>query len=305
MPDLILPSSYRRQQHLLEYAAIKTRCPEGLYLSPTQADPAKWAGVYFVREGPYASAVIHIELWFPETYPEYGPDLALSTEIFHPLVVPLTTYTFASGALDPGTTFSSSEVERLSPGSFNLRHEFGLWYQAQRKGTSEQIFNSSAAPQDANHREIETPVSTEQTSATTTADRLLEVLRYVKDAFEDPTFLDELPLDAAVNTNAWHAWRAHRGLPKAGSRSTSPVSIESSRNPLSPGKNPSEWNWEGVWESRVRNGIEESINDITLFGSKNARIVKPSGPIRFTKLDDEKSEEIQQHMMRALGMKSG
>lgn len=36
---------------------------------------------------------------------------------------------------------------------------------------------------------------------------------------------------------------------------------------LSPGRRkPGEWNWEGVWEDRVKKGIKASLSDPVLFG---------------------------------------
>lgn len=256
-----------------------------------------------MREGPYASAVLRFEVSFPDQYPAIGPTINFSTEIFHPLLVPLTSYTFAAGALDPNTTVSSSEAERLPPGSFNLRYEFPQRYPSEKESRAAESSSSSSEPlpnkvEAATHRST----AAEETDNDTQG-LLLEILQYVKKAFEDASFLDGLPLSASVNTNAWHAWRDHRGLPKLGSRSTSPVSADSGRIPQSPGRNPGEWNWDGVWESRVRNGIEESISDVSLFGSKNVRAnPSTSGPIRFTKMDDERTQDIQDAMLRAMGM---
>lgn len=283
----VLLPSFRRQQLLLEFAAIKSRCPEGLYLTPEAGNPAIWSGVFFVREGPYSSAILRFDLSFPATYPESGPILNFSTEIFHPLLVPLTTYTFAAGAIDPNTTLSASDTERLTPGSFNLRYGFPSWYaQSQKDGKS----TRSASIASIDHVEEQ-------------KHNLQNVLQYVKKSFEDADYLDSLPAQAAVNTNAWHAWRFHRGLPKMASRSMSPSSMDSSRTPLSPGRAPADWNWDGVWESRVRNGIEDSMSDALLFGSKNNRTANPtSGSIKFAKFDDEQVKDVQAAIMKAFGM---
>ena len=71
-------------------------------------------------------------------------------------------------------------------------------------------------------------------------------------------------------------------------------------------RQPSEWNWDGVFESRVKDGVESSISDATLFGSSagtsgnigygNVGKVGPGqgeGQLRFEKLDTEKLEEIR------------
>lgn len=278
----LLPS-FRRQQLLLEFAAIKAKCPEGIYLAPEAENPAVWSGVFFVREGPYSAAILRFDLTFHATYPDTGPALNFTTEIFHPLLVPLTTYTFAAGAIDPNTTLSASDTERLSPGSFNLRYGFPSWYLKSQSGKAISI---ASIEQDDEQKHS-----------------LQSILQYVKRSFEDAEFLDSLPIRAAVNTNAWHAWRFHRGLPKLGSRSMSPASMESSHTPLSPGRAPSDWNWDGVWESRVKNGIEESISDAQLFGTKQNRTANSiPGSIKFAKFDDERVMDVQTAIMKAFGM---
>lgn len=293
--------SHKRQQLLLEFAAIKSRCPEGVYLSPAPADPTSWSGVFFVRQGPYSGTVLRFEILFPPSYPDLGPSLNFSTEIFHPLLVPLTTYTFAAGALDPNATLSSNETERLPPGSFNVRECFPSWYMQK---TNQQVAHQLTIAQSSTAGATDDSVRHDDPESQVVApSRLLALLSYMKQAFEDASFLDALPLRAAVNTNAWHAWRAHRGLPKMSSRSISPASAESGRTPLSPGKTPGDWNWDGVWESRVRNGMEESISDAALFGSKSNRAVNASSShIRFAKNDDQQTCEIQNAMLQAIGI---
>jgi hypothetical protein len=105
-----------------------------------------------------------------------------------------------------------------------------------------------------------------------------EVLAYMKSVFEDPAMLDELPLETAGNPGAWHAWRSYRGLPKTNNnnninnRATSPMEDEASTlpsgdSPIMPG----DWNWEGVWENRVKGGIENSLSEPVLFGPRPGR----------------------------------
>jgi len=96
--------------------------------------------------------------------------------------------------------------------------------------------------------------------------QIIEVLEYLRSAFQSLDLLDGLPFEAAANSGAWHAWRSHRGLPKALSRAVSPEPGDATAMPLSQ-KHPGDWNWDGVWEKRVRNGIDSSISDATLFGS--------------------------------------
>ena len=93
----------------------------------------------------------------------------------------------------------------------------------------------------------------------------MKILTYIKSAFEDTVILDKLPLEAAANPGAWHAWRSYRGLPKAVSRAASPA-YRDAVNVSTMQKQPGDWNWEGVWEKRVNSGIEASTSDATLFG---------------------------------------
>lgn len=226
--------------------------------------------------GPYASAILRFELLFPPSYPEAAPLLIFSTDIFHPLLVPLTTYTFSPGAVDPTATYSASETERLPPGAFSLRYRFPQWFPTVERGRtgvrashgSRAEDGSVQAPHNDEHSGLE-PNNADDVRQPTTA-ITITLLQYVKSAFENPEVLDDLPLDAAGNPNAWHAWRSHRGLSKAAGRSVSPTGAKPARAGASP-RNPADWNWDGVWEARVRNGIEESTSDALLFGGKNAR----------------------------------
>ena len=84
-----------------------------------------------------------------------------------------------------------------------------------------------------------------------------EVLQYLKRSFDDETALDTLPLEAAGNSGAWKAWRAY-------SRSNNP---DADTPTLESGtKQQDEWSWDGVWEMRVRKGIDASIAESTLYG---------------------------------------
>ena len=87
--------------------------------------------------------------------------------------------------------------------------------------------------------------------------KITKVLEYMKRAFEDETTLDTLPLEAAGNSGAWKAWRSYRR-----SNETDGKLVE-----LTPSlQNLDEWSWDGVWEERVRKGIDASIAESTLYG---------------------------------------
>lgn len=104
-----------------------------------------------------------------------------------------------------------------------------------------------------------------------------EVLRYIRSAFDDEDVLDSVPLEAAGNPGAWHAWRSHRKL-TAGTtlpgqdESVGVGSAGGAQTEMAPAtplttRRPGEWNWEGVWEERVKKGIAASLSEGVLFGN--------------------------------------
>lgn len=117
---------------------------------------------------------------------------------------------------------------------------------------------------------------------------VVEVLRYIKKAFIDENVLDAIPVEAAANLGAFHAWRSHRkksppilrAPPSAASigddarKGDSPMRLASGRQAVSPlqvrTKRPEEWNWEGVWEERVKKATQASISESVLFGNANS-----------------------------------
>ena len=109
-----------------------------------------------------------------------------------------------------------------------------------------------------------------------------DVLRYIKSAFDDEVVLDAIPLEAAGNPGAWHAWRSYRGKLKPKDSGDSAAEKQKSDGEgdkareagyrLTAGgtRRPAEWNWEGVWEERARRGIEGSVADPVLYGDINS-----------------------------------
>lgn len=98
---------------------------------------------------------------------------------------------------------------------------------------------------------------------------MLDVLYYVKKTFDDGTALDTLPLKAAGNPGAWHAWRAHRGTILQNTDSNNNILPTPRNNKSLTGhqNQQDQWSWEGVWEDRVRKGIDASISDAALYGN--------------------------------------
>ena len=187
----------------------------------------------------------------------------------------------------PEGTVSATDAERLPPGGFALRDGFPEW------------FDRREASQTG--RNIAT----------------YEVLRYLRTTFDDAEVLDKVPLAAAGNPGAWHAWRCHRvkggivypseekdavegesddnasvssrGVPDGYQRlaggSTAPTAS----------RRPGEWNWDGVWEVRVKKGTEGSLAEGTLFGREAGDDL-----IRFLNLDADQCEAIKENLRRSL-----
>lgn len=249
--------------------------------------------------GLYAPAVLRFQVAFPPRYPSLPLLITFTSDIFHPLVTPLTTYTYTTGS--SGTeTVSATDEERLVPGGFSLRDGFQSWFSREDNGpgtvspggrrgslseSADLICDSDEHPTLAHPPEIKTKIVPiqqnvpqldlpEQAVLDFVAPSVTEVLDYVKKSFEDEALLDELPLDAAGNPGAWHAWQAHRRrmrqevpmTPQKGfdRQITSPHRGLDSGGRLKP---PSEWNWDGVWAERVKKGVNSSISEQMLYGN--------------------------------------
>src|SRR3954468_18567199 len=88
-----------------------------------------------ISTGPYAPAVLRFQISFPATYPTLPPLVTFSTDVFHPLLTPLTTYTYTTGSSDTDTV-SATDEERLPPGGFSLRHGFPQWFGRARRSAA-------------------------------------------------------------------------------------------------------------------------------------------------------------------------
>ena len=243
-----------------------------------------------LHEGPYAPAVLRFRIEFPTRYPTKPPLIIFTSDIFHPLVTPLTTYTFTTGS-QQSETVSAGDDDRLPPGGFSLRHGFPPWFSKADLGASAAEFRSSVSPlhkDDRMHfsrsehvdhaaRGVLQHGATNESSLVSV--RIWDVLTYMKSCFDNESVLDNLPLAEAANDRAWKAWQAHRknkpGI--AGSNTVKDqrshrVNIGSSTvfhsvSPQGSSKIPDDWNWDGVWQDRVREGINNSISKPVLFGT--------------------------------------
>ncbi|KAL6237820.1 hypothetical protein BDW75DRAFT_62084 [Aspergillus navahoensis] len=303
--------SLRRYQLIQEHASLKHAAPPGVYVSLSPGDPSLWSCVIFVRSGklhllllklhltislpgPYASAILRFRIRFPSSYPDRPPLVTFATDVFHPLIVPLTTYTFSTGVSNEDPV-SATDEERLPPGGFSLRHAFPHWFgRARRVSPSRTVSlngsNKESAeatfPKDPNQeasrpnshkggdsdedhkvdREREERMAVDAPPPEVppnmrTSVPVLEILDYIRTSFDDETVLDSVPLEAAGNPSAWHAWRAHRR------DSTNSTQTENTKRDIPQARLPGDWHWDGIWAKRVQSEIKASRSDATLFGS--------------------------------------
>lgn len=210
--------------------------------------------------------------------------------MFHPLITPQSTYTYSTDVHDEGTA-SATDEERLPPGGFSLRHGFPDWFgRRTRKAAEHEQSGGDQAARQTPHRP---PPPADLGSGGTPGSKnsamsqspgffdkkkkdvsLFEVLRYVRSTFDDELVLDTIPLEAAGNPGAWQAWRTHR-VEKGKTFESPPVigdttAAETSETRQGSARKPGEWNWEGVWEERVKKGIATSLSESVLFGGAGA-----------------------------------
>lgn len=104
-----------------------------------------------------------------------------------------------------------------------------------------------------------TPVpSTEQFVEPRKVVPVAELLDYIRSTFDDEDVLDSLPVEAAGNPGAWHAWKAHR----RGGSGPGHLKRGSPQARL-----PGDWHWDGIWARRVQDEIETSNSDPMLYGN--------------------------------------
>jgi hypothetical protein len=247
----------------------------------------------FRLAGPYEGAILRFQISFPDTYPAVPPLIIFSSDVFHPLVVPLTTYTFSVSAVDASATVSASDEDRLPPGAFSLRHGFREWFSSasftdqKRDAAGATVLDTGRPVTPSDAAAGLNGAAEDNESSQEPPDRkspILAILQHLQDAFENESLLDELPLEAVGDPSAWHAWRAHRGLPRRQRDQGSPELNGQDAPPSSP-KHPGEWKWDGVWESRVRNGIEASISEAALFSNTIGNTRFASSPMESTTID--------------------
>ncbi|CAI6326971.1 unnamed protein product [Periconia digitata] len=302
--------SFRKQQLLVEFSGLRHASLDGVFVSITPGDPSLWVGVIFVRKGPYAPAVLRFQISFPPNYPALPPLVTFSTDVFHPLLTPLTTYTYTTGSTDAGTV-SATDDERLPPGGFSLRHGFPQWFgRARQSAASSRNVSGSGAdstppsithlPPDLKENPFR-PVPSDDGAGKPIS--IVRVIDYVRTTFSDEHVLDSIPLEAAAHPSAYHAWQAYRAAtlqrqqpsPKSPTSESQVNSNEPNRqvehSTLGRNRRPGEWNWEGVWEERVRKAVKSSLSEPVLFGGASGEDI-----IRFRNVDEDNMERMKDHL---------
>ncbi|KAM0275880.1 hypothetical protein ACHAQH_007310 [Verticillium albo-atrum] len=240
MPSINLGGmpSLRRQNLLAEFSGLKQACPEGIFVSLTPGEVTLWSGAMFIRRGPYENAILRFQISFPDTYPRLPPLVTFSSDMFHPLIAPLTTYMYTTDIQDNGTV-SATDDERLPPGGFSLRHGFPGWFGRRGRSSTTSAGQVSGGQQQQQQQQQPpvTPAKGGSNSVITTPDSkatnvpitasggsvsTYEVLQYIRSTFDDEAVLDSVPLEAAGNPGAWHAWRTRQRQLGKGAGNSSP-----------------------------------------------------------------------------------
>lgn len=229
--------------------------------------------------------------------------MTFSTDLFHPLIAPLTTYMYTTDIQDNGTV-SATDDERLPPGGYSLRHGFPSWFGRRRRAAGSTQQREPATPsKGGGPGAINTPDSRGTAASTTpgapnapsraTNISTYEVLHYMRSTFDDESVMDSLPLEAAGNPGAWYAWQTRQrqlGKGLAGEDAKPQPAPEGEKNeaaetaeaesteksapvpstPTVPARDPGQWNWDGVWEDRVKKGVAASLSEPVLYGGVTA-----------------------------------
>lgn len=139
-----------------------------------------------------------------------------------------------------------------------MRHGFPEWFDAGGEEENEEQQNKSKSMKKPPH--------------------VVELLQYIRIVFDTQEVLDAVPESAAANNGAWHAWQTFRSKSAAASRSIGEGGQKEQRS-LSPrqqpggARRPGEWNWQGVWEERVRRCVAASASEAVLFGGEGGDVV--------------------------------
>lgn len=142
----------------------------------------------------------------------------------------------------------------------------------------------------------------------------MKVLDYIRSTFSDEAVLDSIPVEAAANPGAYHAWRTYRAEHLRSQLPNSPESPNFDSTPPATGRaseggtlgrnrRPGEWNWEGVWEERVKKAIKASLSEPVLFGggTPGEDIVSNKHPGQLISLIDLRTDSFPRRRRRDRG----
>ncbi|QIW97705.1 hypothetical protein AMS68_003223 [Peltaster fructicola] len=278
---------YRRPRDTLGIATqtdviVALAAHDGIYVAPVPDEDLLWRGVIFVRKGPYTNAVLRFQIAFTDDYPARPPVITFLTDIFHPLIAPLTTYTYTTRDR-ASENISAGDEGKLPPGGLTLRHGFAEWCSIE-----------AHTPEETIARDVISHTAPAVGGRPAARPHIIEVLQYMRVVLDTEAVIDSVPLEVAANPGAWHAWRSHRAR-LLEPRQLVSHTLDSRDRSMSPDKKqpggarrPGEWNWTGVWEDRVRKAVQSSISDATLYGGDG------SSQIEFSKLDDAAVAKLAQ-----------
>ncbi|KAJ5146877.1 Coiled-coil domain-containing protein [Penicillium atrosanguineum] len=321
--------SVRRPQLHLEFASLRNAAPPGVYVSLAPGDPTLWNGVIFVRSGPYASAIVRFQIRFPDVYPDLPPLVTFATDVFHPLIVPLTTYTFSTNSASDDPV-SATDEERLPPGGFSLRHGFPHWFgRARRRSgvasgkTSRNVSGTSTGAMSGSVKAVpsgpttegntfngqdpvvgspsnpvegedaETNDDTPRVAQMTSSNQLAETKNFVPVAklldYIRSTFDDEEVLDSLPSEAAANPGAWHAW--KAHRRGGVRPGDMKRGSPQA--RLPGDWHWDGIWARRVQDEIAASHSDPMLYGNPRGG---SDEMIRFSRMDDATMCSLKEKM---------
>jgi len=151
------------------------------------------------------------------------------------------------------------EIDR-PPGYFTLHQGFPRWIKQSTKVDDASTIFGSVPAKSILGKDVHDHISDEGSQVNTPDTMpIVDVVRYMRSCFEDESIMDSIPLEHCLNPSAWYAWKSHR----AGSANATDPSLGTQDGP----RDPSEWNWDGVFASRAERVVQGSLSKATLYGN--------------------------------------
>jgi len=161
------------------------------------------------------------------------------------------------------TVDSDDEEIDQPPGVFNLRQGFPQWATSTKNDDSSAIFGSMRSRKTIGSKLASVQDEEDSSSTPFSTMPIVDVVRYMRSCFEDENVVDSITLEQSLNSSAWYAWRAHRA--------SAAGEVAPSLEGRSGVKDPSDWNWKGVFTSRAERTVQESLSNASLYGDVNTR----------------------------------